>query len=101
MNPNVLLAIPLLPLAASLIAGLFGRVIGRQASAAVTILGVAPGMGGSTLLALEASGTVNRKDFNINWNRTLDSGGVVVSDEVQMLIQIEAKYAPPKPEEKS
>ncbi|RYH04787.1 MAG: NADH-quinone oxidoreductase subunit L, partial [Alphaproteobacteria bacterium] len=31
----------LLPLAASLIAGLFGRAIGRNASAAVTILGVA------------------------------------------------------------
>ncbi|MET0290941.1 MAG: NADH-quinone oxidoreductase subunit L [Steroidobacteraceae bacterium] len=41
MNPNVLLAIPLLPLAASILAGLFGKVIGRGASAAVTILGVA------------------------------------------------------------
>ena len=41
MNPNVLLAIPLLPLAAAIIAGLFGRAIGRSASAAVTIGGVA------------------------------------------------------------
>jgi len=64
----------------------------------VTILGVAPGMGGTTLFALEATGTVNRKDFGINWDRTLDTGGVVVSDEVQMIVQVEAKYAPPKAE---
>src|SRR5690348_327550 len=41
MNPTILLLIPLLPLAASIIAGLFGRVIGRQPAAIVTILGVA------------------------------------------------------------
>ncbi|MGA3157680.1 MAG: NADH-quinone oxidoreductase subunit L [Steroidobacteraceae bacterium] len=41
MNPNLLLAIPLLPLAAALIAGLSGRLIGRTASALVAIAGVA------------------------------------------------------------
>ena len=40
MNPNVLLAIPLLPLAAAIIAGLFGRVIGRTAAHVVTIAAV-------------------------------------------------------------
>ena len=40
MNPNVLLAIPLLPLAAAVIAGLFGRVIGRTAAHVVTIAAV-------------------------------------------------------------
>jgi len=37
MNPNVLLAIVLLPLAAAIIAGLFGRVIGRVGAHSVTI----------------------------------------------------------------
>ncbi|MBS0388196.1 MAG: NADH-quinone oxidoreductase subunit L, partial [Proteobacteria bacterium] len=41
MNPNLLLAIPMLPLVAALIAGLGGRVIGRAASAGVTIAAVA------------------------------------------------------------
>src|SRR6516225_8439604 len=41
MNPNLLLAIPLLPLAAAVIAGLFGRQIGRVGAHTVTILGVA------------------------------------------------------------
>jgi NADH-quinone oxidoreductase subunit L len=40
MNPTLLLAIPMLPLLAAIIAGLFGRVIGRGLSAAVTIAAV-------------------------------------------------------------
>jgi NADH-quinone oxidoreductase subunit L len=40
MNPTTLLAIPLLPLAAAIIAGLFGKIVGRTGAAAVTILGV-------------------------------------------------------------
>ena len=41
MNPSLLLAIPLLPLLAAIIAGLFGKLIGRAMAAGVTILGVA------------------------------------------------------------
>ncbi len=41
MNPNVLLAIPLLPLVAAILSGLFGRLIGRTGAHVVTILGVA------------------------------------------------------------
>ena len=37
MNPNVLLAIVLLPLGAAIIAGLFGRIIGRVGAHTVTI----------------------------------------------------------------
>ena len=40
LNPNLLLAIPLLPLAAAILAGLGGRVIGRAGAAAVTIAAV-------------------------------------------------------------
>jgi NADH-quinone oxidoreductase subunit L len=41
LNPNLLLAIPLLPLVAAAIAGLFGRWVGRAGAAGVTIAGVA------------------------------------------------------------
>jgi NADH-quinone oxidoreductase subunit L len=37
MNPNLLLAIPMLPLAAALIAGLAGKLIGRTGAATLTI----------------------------------------------------------------
>ncbi|HVS75852.1 MAG TPA: NADH-quinone oxidoreductase subunit L [Steroidobacteraceae bacterium] len=41
MNPHLLIAIPLLPLVAAVIAGLGGRVIGRAGAHTVTIIGVA------------------------------------------------------------
>jgi NADH-quinone oxidoreductase subunit L len=41
MNPDLLLAIPLLPLAAGVIAGLFGRLIGRTGAHTITVAGVA------------------------------------------------------------
>src|SRR6187551_175363 len=41
LNPTLLLAIPMLPLVAAVIAGLFGRFIGRGAAAGLTIAGVA------------------------------------------------------------
>jgi NADH-quinone oxidoreductase subunit L len=51
LNPNLLLAVPLLPLIAAIIAGLFGRTIGRVASHSVTILGVAVSCGISSYVA--------------------------------------------------
>jgi NADH-quinone oxidoreductase subunit L len=41
LNPHLLLAIPLLPLAAAILAGLGGRLIGRTGAHLVTIAGVA------------------------------------------------------------
>src|SRR5215471_6592356 len=41
MNPTLLLVIPLLPLLAAIIAGLFGKAIGRAGAHTITILGVA------------------------------------------------------------
>jgi polyisoprenoid-binding protein YceI len=36
-----------------------------------------------------AEGKVNRKDFGMVWNKTLDTGGFVVGDEVQIRLDIE------------
>jgi polyisoprenoid-binding protein YceI len=60
------------------------------------LLGIAPGMRGATLLGAEAVGTVNRKDFGISWNRTMDAGGVVLGEDVEMILLIEAKIPPKK-----
>lgn len=37
-----------------------------------------------------ATGKINRKDFGINWNKTLDSGGVVLGEDVTLNVNIEA-----------
>ncbi len=37
-----------------------------------------------------ASAVVNRQDFHINWNKTLDNGGLLVGDNVDIDLAIEA-----------
>jgi polyisoprenoid-binding protein YceI len=36
-----------------------------------------------------ATAAINRQDFGVSWNRTLDAGGVLVGDEVQIFIDAE------------
>ncbi|EAF5413088.1 polyisoprenoid-binding protein [Listeria monocytogenes] len=38
----------------------------------------------------EAKGKFNRKDFGLNYNAALETGGVLIGDEVKLNIQIEA-----------
>ncbi|MCX5725127.1 MAG: YceI family protein [Nitrospirae bacterium] len=50
---------------------------------------------GNTRAGFSAEGKLNRKDFGMVWNKTLDSGGLVVGDEVQILLDIECIKAKP------
>lgn len=52
---------------------------------------------GTARFGASATTRINRKDFGVNWNRTLDTGGVVVSDEVRINIDVALirKLAPP------
>lgn len=40
-----------------------------------------------------ATTVINRKDFGVNWNKTLDSGGLMVDDMVTIELSIEADKA--------
>ena len=44
---------------------------------------------GNTRAGFAAEGKVNRKDFGMVWNKALDSGGLVVGDEVWIKLDIE------------
>ena len=44
---------------------------------------------GNGRAGFNAEGKLNRKDFGMVWNKTLDSGGLVVGDEVQIRLDIE------------
>jgi len=46
-------------------------------------------MGPAFKSGASASTTVNRKDFGLVWNKALESGGVVVGDEVKITLEIE------------
>jgi len=50
---------------------------------------IVKGMGGETRIGAQATTKVNRQDFGVKWNRTLDGGGVVVGDEVQITLDLE------------
>ncbi len=49
---------------------------------------------GNARTGTTATATLNRQDFGITWSRTLDGGGVVVSDEVAVTIDVELMRAP-------
>jgi polyisoprenoid-binding protein YceI len=44
---------------------------------------------GNQRSAANATTKINRQDFGVKWNATLDNGGVVVSDEVSINIDVE------------
>jgi polyisoprenoid-binding protein YceI len=44
---------------------------------------------GQTVRGVSATGKVNRKDFGLNWNKALETGGVLVGDEVTLQIDAE------------
>jgi len=51
------------------------------------------GMTGKPSHGVSATTKVNRKDFGLVWNKPLESGGVLVGDDVS--IQIDAELQPP------
>jgi polyisoprenoid-binding protein YceI len=46
--------------------------------------GIAKDPWGNTKSGATLSGTINRKDFGLNWNAALEAGGVLVSEEVKI-----------------
>ena len=56
----------------------------------VDILGVAKDPWGNVAAGFSATTKINRKDFGITWNQTLDSGGLLVGEEVLITLDIAA-----------
>ena len=52
---------------------------------------------GGVRVGYEAHATINRKDFGLAWNAALETGGVVVGDEVRIELNVEAVLAPESP----
>ncbi len=44
---------------------------------------------GNVRAGFTAEGKLNRKDFGMNWSKTLDNGGLVVGDEIAIRLDIE------------
>lgn len=44
---------------------------------------------GNTKMAFALEGKINRKDWGLNWNSALETGGVLVSEEVRLNIELQ------------
>ena len=42
---------------------------------------------GNTKIGLSLSGKINRKEFGLNWNAALETGGVLVGENINLLIE--------------
>ncbi len=62
----------------------------RTITLPVTYLGEVADPWGNTKAGFELATTVDRKDFGIVWNKALDAGGVLLGDDVEIEIQLEA-----------
>lgn len=55
--------------------------------------GVNPGMGHGPVAGFEATAVINRKDFGIDIEMPLETGGTVVGDKISLTFEIEAGLA--------
>jgi polyisoprenoid-binding protein YceI len=44
---------------------------------------------GNTKAGMTATGTINRKEFGLNWNAALETGGVLVGEDVKIQAEIQ------------
>lgn len=56
-----------------------------------TFEGVGKDPWGNEVAGLSAQGKIKRSDFGLTWNNTLETGGVLVGDDVNISIEIEAQ----------
>ncbi|AJW62513.1 hypothetical protein VO54_01027 [Elizabethkingia miricola] len=44
---------------------------------------------GNTKMGLSINGKINRKDFGLTWNASLETGGVLVGEEIKLTAEIQ------------
>ncbi len=76
---------------AVIIGDLTMKGVTKQLTIPVQISGPVKSPFGQTVIALAARITINRQDYGISWSKTLDNGGLVVDDNVDLIIELEAQ----------
>ncbi|MGK2861202.1 MAG: YceI family protein [Chitinophagaceae bacterium] len=51
--------------------------------------GIQNNLYGQTVAGFEITGKINRHDFDLTWSAVTEAGGIVVSDEVKLVIDVE------------
>lgn len=66
------------------------RDVTREVKLPFRVNGVITDPRGDTRVGMEGEMVLNRQDFGVSWSRTLDNGGLVVSNDVKIKVNIEA-----------
>jgi polyisoprenoid-binding protein YceI len=73
------------------------RGVSKVLTLPVSYLGAGKDPWGNERAGFSTTVTLNRKDFGIVWNKSLDSGGLLLGDDVAVTVNLEAVKQAPKP----
>ena len=65
------------------------RGVSKEVTLPVTVLGEGKDPMGNEKIGFEVETSLNRKDYNIVWNKALDTGGYVLGDDVKVTVTLE------------
>ena len=57
-------------------------------------LGATTDAWGNARVAFEATAALNRKEYGLTWNQLLETGGVAVSEKVEITLEVQAVFTP-------
>lgn len=66
------------------------RDVSRPVVLTGEFLGEAKDPWGNDRVAFEASATINRKEFGLTWNQVLETGGLLVGEDIEVVLDIQA-----------
>lgn len=71
----------------ALIGDLTIRGVKKEVKLAIESFGTTKDAWGTERIAFEGETKVDRKNFDLKWNKNLDQGGLMISDEVKIIIE--------------
>ena len=64
--------------------------ITRSVDVAYEFIGLSQDPWGNQRIGFEGTAKISRKEFDLTWNAALETGGVLVGDEITLLLDVEA-----------
>ena len=74
----------------TLVGDLTIREVTKEVAVTVEFLGLSPDPWGNTRAGFEGKGEISRKEWRLEWNAALETGGVLVSDKVKITLDVSA-----------
>lgn len=66
------------------------RDVTREIVLSGELVGPVVGPMGGTRVAFDARGTISRSEFGLTWNKLTEAGGIIVADEVDIILDLQA-----------